>query len=101
VSMQRERSERQRHWQAVMAEQEASGKPIRDFCRERNLTEHSFYWWRRRLRAEEPVSFALVETKPAVPATQLELRLSSGEVLHIPADVQSLRVVFEALRAAR
>ncbi len=44
------------------------------------------------------MSFALVETKPAA---QFELTLSSGEVLHIPADVQSLRVVFEALRDAR
>lgn len=47
------------------------------------------------------MSFALVETKPAAPAAQLELTLSSGEVLHIPADVHSLRVVFEALRAGR
>lgn len=47
------------------------------------------------------MSFALVETEPAARAAPLELRLSSGEVLHIPADVQSLRVVFEALRAAR
>jgi hypothetical protein len=43
----------------------------------------------------------LVETKPAAPAGQFELTLRSGEVLHIPADVQSLLLVFEALRAAR
>ena len=47
------------------------------------------------------MSFALVATKPAAPGAQFELTLSSGEVLHIPADVESLRVVFEALRAAR
>lgn len=91
-------SERGEYWRGVITEQEASGKAIRDFCRERNLTEHSFYWWRHHLSREKPMSFALVETKPAAP---LELRLGSGEVLHIPADVQSLRVVFEALRAAR
>lgn len=96
-----EKSERQKHWQVVMAEQEVSGKSVREFCRERNLTEHSFYWWRRRLRAEKPVSFALVETKPAAPAAKFELTLGSGEVLHIPADVESLRVVFEALQATR
>jgi transposase-like protein len=97
----KKQSERQEYWRGVIAEQEASGKAIREFCRERDLTEHSFYWWRQHLRKEKPVSFALVETKPAAPAAQFELRLSSGEVLHIPADVQSLRVVFEALRAAR
>ena len=99
--MKKKQSERQEYWRVVIAEQEASGRPIRDFCRERNLTEHSFYWWRHHLSKEKAMSFALVETKPAAPAAQLELRLSSGEVLHIPADVQSLRVVFEALRATR
>jgi transposase-like protein len=99
--MGKQRSERHKHWQAVVAEQEASGKSIREFCRERDLTEHGFYWWRRRLRDEEPISFALVETKAAAMPAKLQLTLSSGEVLQIPADVESLRVVFEALRTAR
>ncbi|HEY3455754.1 MAG TPA: hypothetical protein VGK64_14200 [Bryobacteraceae bacterium] len=94
-------NERRKYWQSIIAEQEGSGKSVRVFCRERDLGEHSFYAWRQRLRREKPMSFALVEAKPAAPAAPLELRLSSGEVLHIPADVQSLRVVFEALRAAR
>jgi uncharacterized NAD(P)/FAD-binding protein YdhS len=99
--MKKKRSEREEYWRVVVGEQEASGKPVREFCRERNLTEHSFYWWRQHLRKKKPMSFALVETKAAGPAAQFELKLSSGEVLHIPADVQCLRVVFEALRAAR
>lgn len=99
--MKKTQSERQQHWRVVIGEQEASGRAIRDFCRERSLTEHSFYWWRQHLRKEKPMSFALVETKPAASVAQFELKWSSGEVLHIPADVQSLRVVFEALRAAR
>jgi uncharacterized NAD(P)/FAD-binding protein YdhS len=98
--MKKKPSERQEYWRIVIAEQEASGKAIRDFCRERNLAEHAFYWWRQHLRKEKPVSFALVERKPAAPNAQFELRLTSGEVLRIPGDVQSLRVVFEALRAA-
>jgi transposase-like protein len=98
--MGKEQSERQKYWQVVIAEQAVSGKSVRDFCRERDLSEHSFYWWRRGLR-EKPVSFALVETKPTVAPARFELALSSGEVLRIPADVESLRVVFEALRAAR
>ena len=98
--MGKQRSERQKYWQVVIAEQAVSGKSVRDFCRERDLGEHSFYWWRHRLGEEKPVSFALVETKP-VASARFELALSSGEVLRIPADVESLRVVFEALRAAR
>lgn len=100
--MGKQQAERHKYWQGVIGEQEASGKSIRDFCRERNLGEHSFYWWRRAVREEESVAFALVETKPvAAPAAKFELALASGEVLRIPADVESLRVVFEVLRAAR
>src|SRR6516164_5709046 len=80
--MEQKQSERQKHWQVVIAEQEASGKSIREFCRERMLTEHSFYWWRRHLREEKPMSFALVETKAAVATgAKLELMLSSVEKL--------------------
>jgi putative transposase len=97
--MKKEQTERHKYWRGVIVEQKASGKSIRDFCRERNLGEHSFYWWRRVLREEKPVAFALVETKPAAPAAKFELALGSGEVLRVPADVESLRVLLEALRA--
>lgn len=96
-----ERGERKQYWQGVLVEQEASGKSVREFCRERDLAEHAFYWWRRRLQDRKPVSFALVETKAAEKPAKLELTLSGGEVLHIPADRESLRVVFEALGALR
>jgi transposase-like protein len=99
--MEKERSERRKHWQAVVAEQGASGKSVREFCRERDVAEHAFYWWRRRLREEKPVSFALVEAKTEARPGNFELALSDGQVLRIPADVGSLRLVFEALRAAR
>jgi hypothetical protein len=48
-----------------------------------------------------PVSFALVEAKTEARPVKFELALSNGEVLRIPPDVESLRLVFEALRAAR
>lgn len=99
--MRKEQTERHKYWQGVIAGQKASGRSIRDFCRERNLAEHSFYWWRRYLRGEKPITFALVETKPAALTGQFELALASGEVLRVPADVESLRVVFEALRILR
>ena len=100
--MKKKGTERRSHWQRVVAEQEASGKTIRVFCREQNLREQAFYGWRRRLREEQPVSFALVEAKEAIrPAAKFELALSGGEVLQIPAEVESLRMVFEALRAER
>ena len=99
--MENERGERRKYWQAVITEHEASGNSVREFCGERELTEHAFYRWRRRLGEEKPVSFALVETRAEAKPVKFELALSGGEVLRIPADVASLRLVFEALREAR
>ena len=81
---------------------------MRAFCRERKLSEQSFYWWRRQLSVptEQPIRFALVET--ATPATEtyplrpaqapLELVFHSGARLQIPTDVVTLRLVLSVLR---
>lgn len=76
---------------------------VQQFCKEKGLTEQTFYVWRKRLRKAAPTRFALVETGPArQQATKagLELVLVTGERLRIEADVDStlLRRVLEALR---
>ena len=95
--------ERAVYWQERIAEQERSGIPVQHFCKERGITEQSFYVWRKRLRKQEPARFALVETGPPRPhasKTGLELLLVTGERLRIGADVDPslLRRVLEALR---
>src|SRR5215470_13508936 len=82
--------ERTAYWRERIAEQERSGIPVQQFCKERGITEQSFYVWRKRLRRQEPARFALVETEPErqrAPKTGLELVLVTGERLRIGADV--------------
>jgi transposase-like protein len=91
-------------WRRRIAEQERSGVSVRQFCNERGLAEHCFYAWRKRLRGQGLVRFALVERGTApVPATEasLELLLATGERLRIGAGVDgtTFRTVLEALRA--
>ena len=94
-------------WGERIAEQTRSGVSVKQFCKERGLTECSFYAWRKRLRKQqEPVRFALVEREAAarhesVTEARLELVLASGARLRIGAGVDSttLRTVLEALRA--
>jgi len=95
--------ERTVYWRERITEQERSGIPVQHFCKERGITEQSFYVWRKRLRKQEPARFALVETGPArqhAPKTELVLVLVTGEQLRIGADVDPalLRRVLEALR---
>ena len=91
-------------WRERIAEHERRGLPVKQFCKERGLTECSFYAWRKRLRKKEPVRFALVERGAARQqcATEacLELVLASGECLRIGngVDATTLRTVLEALR---
>ncbi len=92
---------KRRYWSKLIGKQEASGQKVRPFCRERGLGEHSFYQWRKRLRENETVRFALLETKAgAEMPVALELVLTSGERLRIGNHVNAaaLRVVLDAVR---
>src|SRR5437016_3671661 len=56
---------RSEYWRERIAEQERSGMSVQRFCEEQGLTEQSFYLWRKRLRKQQPMRFALVETEQA------------------------------------
>ena len=94
----------QEYWRDRIAEQERSGIPIARFCKDHGLVEQTFYLWRKRLRNEQPLRFALVQagrgSQPSGVEHALELILSGGERLRIGADVNAdaLRTVLEALR---
>ncbi len=40
-------------WAERIAAQQRSGMTVKQFCKERGLTEYSFYAWRKRLRRKE------------------------------------------------
>jgi transposase-like protein len=89
-------------WSKLLAEQQTSGQPVRPFCRERGITEPAFYYWRKRLRENGTVRFALLQTKAATTdaAPTIELVLSTGERLRIAngVDAATLRLVLDAVR---
>jgi transposase-like protein len=103
--VQRGEENREEYWRERVAAQERSGRSVKQFCEQQQITEQSFYVWRKRLRNQPPMRFALVETgmaRPQVPAESgLELVLTTGERLRIGAgfDPGILRQVLAALRA--
>jgi len=92
------------YWREQVSQQESSGLPVNQFCETHGIAEQSFYVWRKRLRREPTLRFALVETTPGEqePAgdASLELIFSKGERLRIgrAADLALLRRVVEVLR---
>jgi len=92
-------SERMEFWRQAVAQQEQQGRSVRTFCRERGLNEHSFYAWRKRVRSQPPVTFALVETNR--PPALIEVALPTGERLRIPCEAATLRLVLGVLKESQ
>jgi hypothetical protein len=96
------RESRRTDWSRLIAEQEASGQSLRAFCDERGIKQNSFYRWRKRVRDNQSVRFALLEPKEeiATRASGLEVILTSGERLRVAngVDAATLRLVLEMLR---
>jgi len=51
------------HWAGIMRERTESGRNIRSWCREKGISEKTYYYWQRKLRKAACGQFA--ETKPA------------------------------------
>jgi transposase-like protein len=103
--MSRTQEERRKIWRRLIAEQEQSGLSVRAFSKQRRISEHSFYQWRKRLGEQLPMKFALVETSRSAPAgvAAVEVMLTSGERLRIVpgVDAATLRLVLNVLREPR
>jgi hypothetical protein len=96
-------STRTEYWRSLLQQQEASGESVHAFCATRGLTEQSLYYWRKRLKGEPPVSFALVRTgapPEALSEEPLQLDLGASRRLLIPrgVDAATLRTVLTILR---
>ena len=91
-------------WAERIAAQQHAGISVKQFCKERGLTEYSFYTWRKRLQQTGPVRFALVDRSPRrqerAAEAALELVLATGERLRIGTGVDpaTLRAVLDVLR---
>jgi transposase-like protein len=93
---------RERYWRGLISEWPASGLSVREFCRQRSVTEASFYSWRGELQRRDarsasspPSAFVPVTVVAAGP---VEVRCPSGHVVALPsADGDTLRHLFSAL----
>lgn len=83
--------ERRRYWEHLLSQQQHSGLSIAAFCRQRDLSQPSFYAWRTRLTNEAPhknspaISFVPLPL-PAARSASFTLRLPSGVQLDVPSD---------------
>ena len=94
-------------WVERIAECRSSGKSVRAWCREHEISEKTYYYWQRRLYQQmittaESVRFAEVpcreETAPN-PGAAAKISLSGATVEVYPgADEQMIQTILQALR---
>jgi len=107
--------EKARYWQQLIREAARSGQSVRAFCRQRKLKESRFYWWQRKLRAQQDrrtrrqgrggglgggqATFALVSDAPGALESGIELVLADGRRVRIGrgVDEETLRTVLATL----
>ena len=56
--MAKRQPEKAKYWETVFEEQATSKKSIAAFCKERDIRPSQYYWWRRRLKNDNPQSNA-------------------------------------------
>jgi hypothetical protein len=92
-------------WRQLIAKQQESGMSVHVFCQQHGTSDYSFYHWRKRLREQLPMKFALVDTHRAAPTavTAVEVMLTTGERVRIVPgiDAATLRLVLSVLREPR
>ena len=78
---------RAQQWAMVVQECRSSGMTNREYCRQRGISEKSFYYWQRKFRTQIVASAApqLVQLE-AVPVTEEALQIQyRGAKLRLPA----------------
>jgi len=104
--------DQQQFWQMAIETWRISGLSVRQFCDNEGLTEASFYSWRKKLstgvngdnKQDKPKSSQsefIEVTIPSNNSAAVELLLTSGNTLRIPAGVDSatLSTVLSVIRA--
>ena len=99
-------------WRKLVAEAARSGTSIREFCRQRRVTEAQFYAWRARINGKvhgvarqralasaKGTTFALVSETPGELDAGIELVLADGRRVRIRrgVDEATLRTVLSAV----
>ena len=102
-------------WRRLIAAAVRNGTSIREFCRQRQVTEPQFYAWRARLNGKvhgtarrralataKGATFALVSDAPGEWDAGIELVLADGRRVRIRrgVDEQTLRTVLAAVGPA-
>ena len=62
-------------WSSLITERQNSGLNVREFCKERNIKEHIYYYWLKRIREAACKSMPTVSAPVFAPVTLAEVKI--------------------------
>jgi hypothetical protein len=72
------REKREEAWREIFREQAGSGLSHTDFCRDRSIPHHSYFWYRRRLEWTKTETARGPTARQAKPTTLVPVRISAS-----------------------
>jgi len=76
---------REQHWRQLVSEWRASGLSVREFCSQRQVTEATFYAWRRELQRRDATSGQSQRLSPLALADMRHIELVAADRNTVPA----------------
>ena len=85
-------------WMQVIQEQQCSGQSIKDFCREKGISKHAYFYWQRKLRKSACMELSKLKEEPAscVPAGWMQLAPSLETKATLAIEAGGCRVTVDA-----
>jgi len=91
-------------WIKIITEWEKSSEKQKAFCRTRNITYSTFFYWYKQLKKTDQLSkksdaFVAIKTTPSVITSVFKINFPNGIYVTVPAvfDKASLELIFELL----
>ena len=94
---------RAQQWAMVVQECRSSGLTNREYCRQRGISEKSFYYWLRKLRSQmaEAAGPQIVQLESSVTSTEiLQIQYRGAELkLPVGVDIEAVAALLRSIQS--
>ena len=94
---------RAQRWAMLIQECKASGISNKEFCRQRGISEKSFYYWQRKFREQivEAAAPQLIQLEPGpAPAELLQISFRGAELtLPVGVDMDAVSAILRSIQS--
>ena len=74
-------------WMQVIQERQCNGQSIKDFCQEKGISKHAYFYWQRKLRKAACMEFSNLE-EPVNCVPEGWMQLAQGQEIKTTLDIE-------------